>query len=244
MLVGCAPAAVQPSPKPVVPTSPVENILSPPPVTVPQYELVQGAEDLITDSEVSSINSSHGYYDRHYEHPTWPQGDSGVTVGIGVDLGQQSAGYTETCWNAYLIAQDVKLLQGCAGITGKAAQGLCARLQTIQIVWPNAYDEFNTFEVPNYWSLTARTFPGFNELRVNAQGALVSLVYNRGSSMSGASRVDMRTIRAAVPDKDYEAMAEAESHMLVTCGNAWRNAGIYDGMKARRGAEAILLLTP
>ena len=148
------------------------------------------------------------------------------------------------CWEPFLAHPDVKLLQGCEGVTGNAARTLCGTLQSIQIIWPSAYSEFNAFEVPNYWSLTARTFPGFNDLRRNAQGALVSLVYNRGSSMSGPSRVDMRTIRDAVPKKDYEAMADAEAHMLVTCGNAWRNAGIYDGMKARRGSEAILLLTP
>lgn len=243
-LAACSPAVVQQPAKPTLPSPKTESVFAPAQVTQPINQLPQAAQDLITDAEVSSVASDHSYYDRHYQKPTWPQGDSGVTIGIGVDLGFETGEFTKTSWSDYLDGDDVASLQTCNGVSGKAAKALCATMQDITIPWLTAASEFNVYEVPNYWSLTRRTFPGFDNLRLNAQGALVSLVYNRGSSLSGPSRVDMRTIRDAVKTKDYDAMAEAETHMLVTCGNSWRNAGIYDGMKTRRTSEANLILTP
>lgn len=246
-IAGCSPAVVQSSG--TVARAAKTSDASPANVAPAAHVLPIEAEDLITDAEVSAtslggIDGGHGYYDRHYQKPTWPQGDSGVTVGIGVDLGQQSAGATESSWGGFLSDDTTGRLSECAGVTGSAAKALTAKLQDIIITWPVAINEFDGYEVPNYWSLTERAFPGLDGLRENAQGALVSLVYNRGSSMAGPSRADMRTIRAAVPDADYNAMAEAVRHMSVTMGNSWRNAGIYDGMAARRNAEAGLILKP
>lgn len=247
-VAGCKPTEVETQGTPQTNVAPAK-VLAPASVEQPSHLLPQAAEDLITDFEVSAtspqgIDGGHGYYDRHYQKPTWPEGDSGVTVGIGVDLGQQSKEATEESWQAFLGADTVRRLASCAGITGTKAKAVTATMQDISIVWNPALQEFDGYEVPNYWSLTRRTFPGFDNLRANAQGALVSLIYNRGSAMAGPSRVDMRTVRSAVADEDYAAMAEAVRHMDVTMGNAWRNAGIYDGMAARREAEAELILKP
>lgn len=247
-LAGCSPATVATPETPTGRVTPA-TALSPASVTLGAHKLPQVAEDLITDFEVSSTSPSgadggHGYYDRHYQMPTWPQGDSGVTVGIGVDLGQQSEEATSNSWQDFLTSGAVGRLADCAGITGTKAKVVAIELKDIRIEWSPAIQEFNGYEVPNYWNLTRRTFPGFDDLRTNAKGALVSLVYNRGSSMAGPSRVDMRNVRADVAVGDYEAMAQAVRHMNVTMGNSWRNSGIYDGMAARRGAEAVLILEP
>jgi GH24 family phage-related lysozyme (muramidase) len=62
--------------------------------------------------------------------------------------------------------------------------------------------------------------------------------------MAGSSRVDMRDLRTAVANGELQAMSNAILHMNVTMGNIWRREGIYDGMVARRRAEAKLVLTP
>jgi hypothetical protein len=242
-LAGCSPVALQVQATPAMHAAPSKG-LSPASVTQPLQLLPKKAEDLITDSEVSSTAKGHSYYDRHYQMPTWPQGDSGVTVGIGVDLGQQSEETTCEDWQGALAADIVERLRACAGIAGTKAKALAGTMRDIKIAWHPAIQEFDGFEVPNYWSLTRRTFPGFDDLRTNAQGALVSLVYNRGSSMAGPSRIDMRNLRIAVARIDYNAMAGDVRHMDVTMGNSWRNAGIYEGMAARREAEAALILEP
>ena len=49
-------------------------------------QLSKKSIDAIIAFEVTSPE----YYEKHYQNPTWPGGDSGVTVGIGYDLGQNN----------------------------------------------------------------------------------------------------------------------------------------------------------
>lgn len=241
LLAGCSPAVVRQAPAP--PQVAKASVFAPASIAEPGTNLPPKARDLITDSEVSATDEAHGYYDRHYERLTYPGGESGATAGIGVDLGQQSAEVTERSWSSFVDVESVEKMEQCAGITGSRAKAIVTEYQSIQITWSPALQEFLGYEMPSYWSLTKRTFPGFDNLTNNAEGALVSVVYNRGSSMAGPSRIDMRNLRDAVAKEDYTAMAAAIRHMDVTMGNAWRNAGIYDGMAARREAEAQLILT-
>ena len=86
-----------------------------------------------------------------------------------------------------------------------------------------------------------RAFPGFDELRPNAQAALVSLVFNRGASMIGDGRREMRAIRdRGVPARDYDGIA-AEFRAMT---RVWQGTEIYNGMRRRRYAEADLVATP
>jgi len=243
LIAGCHPAKVQ--------DSTVETNLGAPQVRLTSPKLPQIAEDLITDFEVSStsvngIDGGHGYYDRHYRTATYPGGNSGPTVGIGVDLGQQSSSVTSDSWQSYLVANQVERFTKCAGVTGKSAQQLVKDLQDVIVPWKSAIDEFDIYEVPNYWSLTRRTFPGFDNLTLNCQGALVATVYNRGNSTVGNSRVDMRTLQTLIAETpiDYKNIANAFRHMEVTMGASWKAQGIYDGLKARYDATAKLAETP
>src|ERR1039458_1533679 len=104
----------------------------------------------------------------------------------------------------------------------------------------SAYEVFNKIDVARTWSQCERAFPGFENLRANAQAAIVSLVFNRGASMTGDNRKEMRAIRDAVPKHDYTEMASQLRKMV----RVWVGTDIYNGMKRRRLAEADLVLTP
>ena len=52
------------------------------------------AVDLLVASEVSS----RAFYERRLVHPIWPQGRSGITIGIGYDVGTVSAGTLKADW--------------------------------------------------------------------------------------------------------------------------------------------------
>jgi len=80
-----------------------------------------------------------------------------------------------------------------------------------------------------FWGLCQRTWPGFDNLRPNAQAALLSLTFNRGSSMVGGNRREMRNIRDMTASKDYAGI--------------WRNTPDGPGLIRRREAEAKLMLT-
>ena len=75
-----------------------------------------------------------------------------------------------------------------------------------------------------------------NELNEDTQGALVSMVFNRGSSLNGDSRKEMRAIVELVKSKDYEAIAEE----IEKSKRLWEHRGL-DGLVIRREAEADII---
>lgn len=220
-------------------------IVTPPTTELPVNQLSSAAENLVTDAEVSSTKTNHSYYDKHYTRATFAGAGSGATVAVGTDLGMNTAEFTSTCWSHYFDQDTVIRLSDCTGDTSvSAAKKDVSDLQDILFLWAIAIDEFDNYEVPVYYQLTLRTFPGLDKLSNNAISACVSIVYNRGSSMVGASRIDMRNLRDAVAEGNYQAMATAVEHMKITMASSWKAEGTYAGLCARRDVEAKLITTP
>jgi hypothetical protein len=183
--------------------------------------------------------TSEKYYMSHkIRYPEWPGGNSGVTWGIGYDSGYNSKNGILRAWQK--IAE-VERLATCAGITGAKAKVKLTTVDDILIPWDVSVEVFNETTVPTFYQLMLRTFPGAGDLNIDTQGALTSMVYNRGGSLVGDSRVDLRTIAKAVPKKDYQGIANALRHMNVTMGPRWRSQGVYNGLSARRIAEAKMV---
>jgi hypothetical protein len=82
------------------------------------------------------------------------------------------------------------------------------------IYWELAWEVFNVVTVPKFYNVTKNAFPGFEELPADVQGGLVSLVFNRGTSMEGDRR-EMRVIRDLVPQKDVKGIADKIRQMKV-----------------------------
>lgn len=186
--------------------------------------------DLIIEFEVGGRS---GYKNR----PEWPGGASGVTVGIGYDLGYFSPTVIKQDW--YNLPERDRLA-GVSGITGRRAQSRLEQVHDIIVVWGTAIEVFEDVDITRTFGQCQRAFPGFDELRPNAQAALVSLVFNRGNSLNGPNRSEMRAIRYDVPRKDYEDMAAQERKMI----RVWSGMSIEKGMVRRRYAEAKLIETP
>jgi hypothetical protein len=202
--------------------------------------LVRPALDLIVDQEVSGESA----YTRLYARPTdGGGGDSGVTTGIGYDYSAVSQSRALSDWQPLGASWDARLAD-TAGLSGSAARSRLPGLQDISVAWAIAINEFQVVDVPRYWAECQQAFPGFDDLRPNAQGAVLSVVYNRGTSTVGPSRVDFVALRTSISTQDYAGMAAAIRHMLVTMRVAWQRAGIYADMEDRRNAEADLILQP
>ena len=174
------------------------------------------------------------YYERFESRPTWPGAYSGVTVGCGYDLGYNSATAIRSDWQE--VAQ-VERLAAQAGVTGAAARVKVRELQDILISWNLAMGVFDRVTVTRFWLLTRRTFPGFDQLAPNCQAALVSLVFNRGASMVGPRRSQMRNIARLTPVRNYKAIAQQIRDMK----SIWAGSAIAEGMRSRREAEAQLV---
>jgi GH24 family phage-related lysozyme (muramidase) len=189
---------------------------------------------LILEYEVGGGKS---YYDKYLSKPTWPGGASGFTVGIGVDCGYYSPTELEKLFS-FLPKKQLEIIKGASGKTSQAGKAYTQQHKNSSIVipWDKALDIFNKLIWTKFSRLAERAFPGLDELCDDAYGAIVSLVFNRGSSLTGASRLEMRNIRDLVLKKNYKGIAKEFRKMK----RIWKGKGL-DGLLARRDAEADLV---
>lgn len=172
----------------------------------------------------------------------WPRGDSGISIGRGYDLGYVTPTEFENDWKDYLPPEYIERLKVAVGLKGDAARKMAYKFSDIWVKqeWADAVFELNM--LPKYMWQTIVAFPSVEELPADAQGALVSLVYNRGPSMGDPSkpqpdsRAEMRTIRDAVRFGDLKTIARNIRYMK----RLWVGKGL-DGLLKRRDAEADLV---
>jgi hypothetical protein len=177
------------------------------------------------------------YYDKVLQKPSWPGGDSGITLGIGYDTGYETLAQFTKDWGNNLPADSFKLLKPVVGVKGEKARDLLkGDILNIRIPFNMAYDVFVKNDVPRYFAMTKKIYPQLEQLNEDTQGALVSMVFNRGTSLVGDSRTEMRAIVDLVAKKDYEGIAEE----IEKSKRLWEHRGL-DGLVLRREAESDLV---
>lgn len=183
------------------------------------------------------VGGGQHYYEKYLSHPTWPGGHSGMTLAIGVDCGYYTADELGHIFY-FLPEKQLNAVKASSGKTGQQGKEYTAKVKDmgITVSWDQAIDIFDKLTWPKFARLTEKTFPHVDELCDNAYGALVSLVFNRGSSLQGDSRLEMRNIRDLVPKKDYKGIAQQIRNMK----RIWQGQGL-DGLLERRDAEANLV---
>lgn len=189
---------------------------------------------LILDFEVGG---GRAYYEKQLARISWPGYQSGATGGIGYDFGQTSPGQIRKDWGPYLSASQVERLALASGKTGQAGKAAALGLRDIVIPWDAATAVYRSSTIPRFWQLTNRAWPGASDLLPDGQWPLLSLVFNRGSSLKGDRRREMAAIKPLVPREDYPGMARQTRLMK----RLWRGSDIERGMNRRRDAEAQLL---
>jgi hypothetical protein len=202
-------------------------------------KIAQRASDLIVACEVSS----EAAYKRDYYRPTWPKGASGVTIGIGYDVGYVTPAELAADWQGILSETELSQLSKACGITKEAAAALLSRMQSVSINWDDAIKEYYNETQPRYVGLTEASLSNTNELRPESLGALVSLVYNRGASFSISESKDrtgrfqeMRNIKDHMANKAYDRIPGEFRSMK----RLWEGQRDMRGLLLRRDAEAAL----
>lgn len=201
------------------------------------HGLTQKAYDLIIKYETGG----QSYYEKALKRPTYPGGQSGVTIGIGYDLGYNTPDGFARDWKNRLEANDFSRLQATLGLKGKAAASKITCLRDINIEWDQALDVFNARTLPRFINLTKSSFPGSEGLKPDAFGALVSLVFNRGGSTKGSTRIEMKNIKMALSGEIkvsniYDYIAD----QIIAMKRLWKGKGL-DGLLTRRDAEAKMI---
>lgn len=181
------------------------------------------------------------YYNKYLSHFTWPGGASGVTVGFGYDLGYYTKEQIIVAWCNKIDGSVLVLMLECAGIKGVMAKSkINDMMQKATIPYDVAMEVFKETILPDEIKKTENTYPGVNELSEDAQGALLSLIYNRGTSFTDSegkdNRKEMREIAPLVLEKDYHGIAEK----LRSMKRLWKGKGL-DGLIRRREGEAKLV---
>lgn len=207
----------------------VQAVLPSPPA--PVAVIAPAAVDLIVRWEVSS----EAYYQRRLRRPIWPGGASGITWGVGYDGGHQTARDIRTDWAEHAQADR---LAGTSGIAGDPARALLPDYADITVPWPMARTVFTGRSLPVYRTSARRAFGApFDALAPDAQGALVSLIYNRGASMAGQRNAEKRTIRdVCLPAGDARCVG---AELRAMC-RLWAGTPNGPGLCARREDEARL----
>ncbi len=180
--------------------------------------------------------SSAAYYRKFLSHPIWPGGSSGITIGIGYDLGYNSRHQTRKDWSRDLSEIDLERLVSVCGLRGDGAGQVLKNIQSIFIPLEAARRVFYESTLTRYAADTARVYAGVEKLHPNAQAALLSLVYNRGSSLRGSRRTEMAAIKDLVAQKDYAGISRQIRSMM----RLWKDQGL-DGLLKRREDEAGLV---
>jgi GH24 family phage-related lysozyme (muramidase) len=195
--------------------------------------------DLILEFEVGG---GENYYNKFLKNPTWPEGQSGVTIGVGYDLGYVNKAEFSEDWKD-LPKEIFDRLYKVVGIKGYNAKNLIRGLKDISIPWDLALKVFNNKTVTKFWNLTKETFPNFDNLPEDAKGGLVSLVFNRGNALEGDRRREMKLIRdgmAITSTFDQKALSFI-ANQIRSMKRIWIGGSIEKGMSRRRDAEAKLI---
>jgi hypothetical protein len=190
------------------------------------------------DQIISFEVTSEEVYNKKYINPIWPGGDSGVTIGIGYDLGMNNRETIIMDWTGNVNLNSVSILSNLAGITGqKAKESLTPLVKSVVVPYSSAYNVFVNNTLPRFCKAALKVYPGLDKLNPDTQGAIVSLVYNRGNKLTGETRTEMAELVDLIAKQDYVGIASAIARMQ----RIWANKGL-DGLLTRRRIESRIVL--
>lgn len=188
--------------------------------------------------------SSPAYYNAMLRSPCWPGGESGLTIGIGYDLGQHRPEEVGADWRDHLDAATVGHLASLAGLRGEKAREQLHACRVLNVPLMAAQEVFRGVTLPAYAKQTAAALPGSDQLPPDCFGALVSLSYNRGAggwTMDDDRHLEMACIHDAIADGDFSSIADLIRSMkrlwLDSDGNPLPGCA---GLVRRREEEAVM----
>lgn len=180
--------------------------------------------------------------------PHWPGGKSGLTIGIGYDLKYKTATELRRDWGSVLSDEQLKKLEpytvrvtpkGKRLKPKKGGRAAVKATKDIVVTYDEAVKVFEERSQPDVEKKAYRIFPGLETMDPYTQASVVSMVYNRGDSMTGAEGTmrgeHFMDIKKAVFEKDTKKIAATIRAMKVDHKNPDNKEGLY----RRREAEAL-----
>lgn len=186
-----------------------------------------------------------GYYDKVTRWPHYPGHASGVTIGVGYDLRFNSEENFRELWASHLSRDIVDELSKDIGKKGSEKRIKELKRMGIEVPFKAAWPVFVKKTLPRFYSDTESIYPSIKTLPDLCRSVLVSIVFNRGSSLSGPSRTEMREIRDILARADSPDLHKRKRKMIlsdvedqiVSMKRLW---GVQSGLAKRRQSEANL----
>ncbi len=189
---------------------------------------------------VSHEVSSRAYYERYLVNPILPGEYSGVTIGIGYDLGYQSHDGFRRDWSGLLLAADLAKLETCIGHIRDKAALVINSVKDVRVPYESAIKVFETASLPKFFAKLDRHIDDgvLRSLPSDCVAALVSLTFNRGATYqkAGDRYFEMREIRRALNGGRPEKIPD----LIRAMKRIWEGRPNVRGLLRRRDEEADL----
>lgn len=200
---------------------------------VPSHKLIsKEAFNFIVDREVTNKT----FYERFCRHPILPKERSGVTIGVGYDLGYATKRSLNEDWGGILPPRMVKALERAVGLKGRRAARITAKLRNqVDIPWQAAIAVLRHKVIPRWLGLINSQLPNTCALGPDSLGALLSVTYNRGASFDkpGNRYAEMRAIKTFMARRAFHKIPD----VIRSMKRLWPH---MPGLQERREREAQL----
>jgi hypothetical protein len=176
-------------------------------------------------------------YNKKYRKPVVPDPantNSGVTIGIGYDCGQYSANKIKLDWQSVLPLHMVNALTAVAGLKKQLAVKSLPSLSNVDVPIESALQVFYNTTIFDFAKKAGAIYPEMFNLNPVEQSVITGLVYNRGASLNGDRRREMKELVAAIKNDNDKVMAD----LIKSMARLWPDT---PGLKRRRLAEAALI---
>ena len=175
----------------------------------------------------------------------WPGGESGISLGYGCDIGADPKSLEY--WRGILTDDQINRLAAAKGRTGDAAAAIARQFSDITVSKADSLRVFMQHTLPIEIALTRKTYPAIDLLPPTVLGAMTSIVYNRGPSLDGDRRSEMREIKDVITEfantpperRDVRATLDKIAGLIQSMKRLWDNS--LRGLLIRRDAEAKLI---
>jgi len=181
------------------------------------------------------------YYNEITIWPQFPGSSSGITIGVGYDLRFTDKESFKKVWGKYLSESYIKELSKDIKKKGTKSRAKKLKNMGIEIPFKYAWQVFIEHTLPEYYKKTETIYPSLSQLPDFCRSVLVSLVYNRGTKLSGSRRKEMKNIQIILENAQKEGFSQENlieiTDELLSMKRLWKSTS---GLIKRRKDEANL----
>lgn len=207
----------------------------------PFHQLATNGIAFIAREETGGLD----YYNNFTRWPHYPGLSSGITIGVGFDLRYNSERDLRSFWGAHLPKNTINELVKDIGKPETEERASQLKKIGIEVPFKAAWAVFIERTLPHFYAETENIYPSLSRLPELCRSALVSIVYNRGNSLKGQRRREMRAIRDILVQADAPEIHKLKQKMIlidvedeiISMQRLW---SFGSGLHKRRQAEANL----